>query len=158
MFTFVLIILGLGYTRRIEEADALSVVIGNTPDHRVRLDRVTFTDGVTCDTLIKDETVKYNTFNDATAAWASFNPPFRATRGRNLFIDTDPCVALTSQKFPTYPTFLIYMLILPAALLDVCILKSCCECYEEEMIYAKRRGRIQPTPVKKEMVDAMESV
>lgn len=158
MFTIIMIILGLGYTRRIEEADALNVAISNTPDHRVRFARITFTDGVTCDTLKGDETVEYNTFNDAAAAWLSFNPPFRTTRGRNMFIGTDKCVALTSEKVPTYPTFFIYLLIIPALVVDVCTLKCCCEFYEEETINARRQGRVQPRPVNQENANAMDSV
>jgi hypothetical protein len=96
MITFLLIILGAGFTVQYEDAVAANVTIVPTEDNRVRYSDVRYTDGVVCSVNPKYKEYSYNTYADADAAWQARNPPFALPRGRNAYINTGSCVALTS--------------------------------------------------------------
>lgn len=133
MLTALLIILGMGFTIQYEDAVVANVTIIPTDDDCVRYSAVNYTDGVTCIVSPYNKRYRYNTVADAEEAWQANNPPFKSTRGRTAFIDSETCGAFLSGGdggIGFYAYLCYFFLILGVPLDCLCIRHFCAPLYE----------------------------
>lgn len=139
MLTALLVVLGMGFTIQYEDAVAANVTIIPTEDNRVRYSAVHYTDGITCIVGPYNKRFSYNTVADAESAWLAKAPPFKSTRGRTAFIQSETCGAfLSGDGGVGFYAYLCYFFLILGIPLDcLCVRHSCAPLYEE---YTERYG------------------